>query len=97
MAKPLPNSFQGYELSEAEQIKGKIFNQHNLYYLQSILAQFAESKLTMRFDTNSVVESAAAEAELHGKISFLSMLIEDSINETALLYAPQPNSPNSEE
>lgn len=78
MAIPILNAFSSFELLEEEELQGQILNQYQVMVMQNRLADFAAQRLALKLDTNKPAEFAQAEAELHGKIDLLTLMLQSS-------------------
>lgn len=78
MAQLGKNPFASYELTEQEQLTGTILTQEQTYVIQNMLAEAAIEKLNLTFDDSNVALFRQREAELHGKITTLQTILENS-------------------
>ena len=76
MAYQIPSTFTRYHLTSEELISGQTLTTPNLQLLQNYICDAAEEKLALKFDPTNPLVFAQREAELHGQIGILKMLIE---------------------
>lgn len=70
------NTFTQYEFTEEEIEEASILSPLLRMYLQSRMATLAQEKLNSKFDPTNPVRFAQLEAELAGKISIISELLD---------------------
>lgn len=78
MPRQITNSFTSYEFTEEEIQEAVALPPMLRMYLQNRLSMLAQEKLNALFDANNMVRFAQLEAELAGKISIISELLDAS-------------------
>ncbi len=78
MATLITNTFSAYHLTEQEALQGSIFTVTQLQVLQNQLAQVAEEKLALDFDTSDPASYAQQEAYMKGQMDLLLYIIDSS-------------------
>jgi len=96
MAHLIENSFSTFYLTEDEELQGSIFTVTQLQYLQNQLANIAEEKLALVFDTSEPLKFAQDEAYKRGQVDVMQYLIQNSEASTELLKEMQNNPENLE-
>lgn len=90
MAKIAVGTFTHWDLTNPEILAGSILTTDQKHLLQNELAQVAENKLALTFDTTNPTKFAQDEAFLSGQMSILRvMLIRSDESEHSLLLASQ--------
>jgi hypothetical protein len=90
-----PTSLTQYELTETEELTGRVMHENQLYVMQNELASASEALLALRFDPNHQLEFVQQDAELRGKIVFINYLIQShfaaltELNEQAAQHKDQ--------
>lgn len=67
--------FTTWNLSEEEELMGRVLTDLNKKYLQNTIANYAEQKLNIPFTPENIHKYAQQEAELTGQILILQHLI----------------------
>lgn len=97
MALLIPNAFSTYELSEEEEIQGCIFTIAQTQVLQNKLAEIAQEKLALEFDTGSPQEFIQQEAYKKGQLDLIQYLLDNSeavIESVAAMANPESQQPD---
>lgn len=93
MAKISVGTFTHWELTNQEVLAGSILTTDQKNLLQNELAQIAEQKLAIEFDSKDPTKFAQNEAFLSGQMSIIRvMLIRSDESELSLLKASQSSS-----
>lgn len=78
MAQPLPNQFQQFDLTEEEDIQGKLLSVHQKYVLQNMLADAAKEKLSLVDTRKDFDQFWQRQAELTGQIGILQLILSNA-------------------
>lgn len=70
------SSFVRYEMTESEIKAGSIFTLDQRAVMQNLIADAAEEKIALTFDTNNPQQFIQREAELTGQIGILKYLLD---------------------
>ena len=85
----ITNSFTSYDLNEKEALQGSIFSSLQLQCLQNQLANTAEEKIRLEFDTKDPSSFIQQEAYKRGQLDLLEHLIESSTVSEDILNNPE--------
>lgn len=75
MATQLPTAYTRFELDEVEQIQAANLNQFTIMWIQSLIGDAAEKKLSIPVDPNNIQAFVQEEAYYRGQIDALSTLL----------------------
>lgn len=75
MAMQLPTAYTRFELDEAEQIQAANLNQFTIMWIQSLIGDAAEKKLSIPVDPTNIQAFIQEEAYYRGQIDALSTLL----------------------
>jgi hypothetical protein len=89
MAYQLPSTFTRYQLTLEETKNGQSLTTDNLYFIQNLICDAAEEKLSLKFDPSSPLQFAQREAELQGQIGILKMLVELASSSTITINSQE--------
>jgi len=89
MAYPLPSTFTRYQLTPEELKNGQSLTTDNLYFIQNLICDAAEEKLSLKFDPSAPLQFAQREAELQGQIGILKMLVELASSSTITITSQE--------
>lgn len=78
MSKLIPNIFSTYELTPQEEDAGQVLTYEQRCVLQNKLAEVAQSKLVITFDTLNPAAFAQDEAYLRGQLDVINWLLDTS-------------------
>lgn len=70
------SSFVRYEMTESEIKAGSVFTLDQRAVMQNLIADAAEEKIALTFDTNNPQQFIQREAELTGQIGILKYLLD---------------------
>lgn len=70
------SSFVRYEMTEPEIKTGSVFTLDQRAVMQNLIADAAEEKIALTFDTNNPQQFIQREAELTGQIGILKYLLD---------------------
>ena len=95
MATLLNNEFAHYEFTEEEEIQGAIFNTLQKQVIQTLLAERAEERLSLKFDPKNPNEFVQQEASLQGQIEAYKYLLIASLAAEESLKPEVPETLNT--
>lgn len=72
------SQFTQYSFAEVELLNAQVLSPLQRCYIQTLLGEYSEQRLTINFDSTNPIQFAQQEAEIKGQIGILKLLLEQS-------------------